>query len=137
MVACRDTDVRVALALGWRWQRTRTGSHLLCPPDDGEEPSFYDPERGGLQLVPAYSSDINVWEGYVTALRKHKRLLARVSGNRAWVLVEDQPFDAATMPLALCRMVLGREERQRDDVERGSVRRGDAGIQSGAAAWAM
>ncbi len=110
MVACRDTDVRVALALGWRWQRTRAGSQLLCPPDDGDEPLFYDPERGGLQLVPAYSSDINVWEGYVTTLRKHKRLLARVSGNRAWVFVEDRPFEAPTMPLALCRMVLERTE---------------------------
>lgn len=109
MVASRDTDVRVALALGWRWQRLPSGLELLVPPENSY---FYGPDDGGLQLVPAYSSDPHVWEAYVTEIREHWHVSVHVTGKGAWVFVDDQSFTAPTVPLALCRMVLEHEARR-------------------------
>jgi len=53
-----------------------------------------------------------VWEEYVTELREHTRVLVQVTGQGAWVFVDDRPFRAPTVPLALCWMVLKREERR-------------------------
>ena len=109
MIASRDTDVRVALALGWQWQRLPGGQQLLAPPEGS---FFYDPADGGLQLVPTYSSDPGVWDEYVTELREHARVSIQVVNKRAWVFVDGRPFTALTVPLAFCRLVLEREERR-------------------------
>ncbi len=102
-------NVQVALALGWQWRRLPGGQQLLVPPEDSY---FYDPNDDGLQIVPAYSTDPDAWDEYLAELREGARVSIHVVGKRAWVFVDDQPFRAPTVPLALCRMVLEREERQ-------------------------
>ncbi len=109
MIASRDTDVRVALVLGWQWRRLPGGLQLLIPPEGSY---FYDPADSGLQLVPAYSSDPGAWDEYVAELREHARVTIQLAGTRAWIFVDGRPFTALTVPLALCRLVLEREERQ-------------------------
>ena len=109
LYASRDTDVRVALALGWQWQRLPNGLQLLTPPEGSY---VYDEADGGLQLVPAYSTDIHVWEEYVTELPGRRRLLVQVTGKGAWVFKDDRPFVGPTVCLTLCKMVLQGEERR-------------------------